>query len=187
MKFSFRVLAFFAVSTMALFLIQYAGDAFGYRSFFFSFLINWIAMSWIALVGQVIPVLMPSNYYRIRPFEKDGALYELIGIKWFKKLVTWKPLTVLSPTIRLIRMRASLSTLEGEMKKAEAGHLIVFFMLVIFCIYALVHFGFDAALWIMLWNVVLNGYPVLLQRYNRARLMRVAHHLHNPVTGAKIY
>ena len=29
---------------------------------------------------------------------------------------------------------------------------------------------FDAAGWLMLFNVLFNGYPVMLQRYNRMRL-----------------
>jgi hypothetical protein len=31
----------------------------------------------------------------------------------------------------------------------------------------------DAALWILLFNIVFNGYPVMLQRYNRLRLQRL--------------
>jgi hypothetical protein len=187
MKLSVQIFTLLTASTIALFLIRYAGDTFGCNSFLFGFLINWVAVSWIALVGQVIPVLMPPNYYPIRPFEKDGSLYDLIGIKWFKRLVTWRPLTVLSPTIQLDRRRASLSTLECEMKKAEAGHLIVFFMMVIFCMYALANLWFVAAIWIMLWNVVLNGYPVLLQRYNRARLIRITQHIRKSMAkGARL-
>jgi hypothetical protein len=31
----------------------------------------------------------------------------------------------------------------------------------------------DAAVWILLFNFLFNGYPVILQRYNRLRLQRV--------------
>ena len=37
--------------------------------------------------------------------------------------------------------------------------------------YALLRQWLDAVFWLFVFNLILNGYPIMLQRYNRARLL----------------
>jgi len=164
-----RLLLFVASTSVFLFAFQWTLNAFGFRSVFFAFLINWLVMSWVAVMGQVIHFYFPEAYYEIRPFERDGQIYERLGIRFFKKLVRRGPLTLFNPTIRH-QAGESFQDLEPEMKRAETGHTIIFALMLILVGYAGIRGWFDAAGWLMLFNIIINGYPVMLQRYNRIKI-----------------
>ena len=55
---------------------------------------------------------------------------------------------------------------------AEASHAILFALTLVVAGHAALRGWWAAAGWTLLFDVVLNGYPVLLQRYNRALLAR---------------
>ncbi|HQP98217.1 MAG TPA: hypothetical protein PLY86_07175 [bacterium] len=171
-----KTLALFAVATAAaVFLMIWALDAFGFRSPIFAFLANWLAMSWVVVVGQTVHFSFPSRYYDIRDFERTGRIYERLGIRVFKKLVRRGPLSILSPTLRVPRNKGgpALRDLDHEMRKAETGHMLIFMLMLLFIGYALLRGWFDAAAWILAFNIMMNGYPVMLQRYNRIRLQDI--------------
>lgn len=54
----------------------------------------------------------------------------------------------------------------------EAGHLIIFVVIVGMTLWALVSGWWESAAWLLLFNVLHNGYPVLSVRQVRARLPR---------------
>jgi hypothetical protein len=134
------------------------------------FLVNWIVMSWVAVCGQVLPVFLPDSYYRMRAFERSGRLYEIAGVRAFKALVRRGPLRILSPTLRMPRQPAprDLERFAGQSRKAEAGHVITFALVALPSMGALLAGWWWSALWAVVFGAVLNGYPVMLQRYNRA-------------------
>ena len=168
----------FIVATIAvLFLIAWSLDSFGFHSFIFALLVSWLVMSWIAIVGQVIHLSFPAAYYDFRPFEQTGQVYERIGIRLFKKLVRRGPLTIFSPTLRFPKVKTvtALQNLESEMRKAETGHAIAFIIMLVFVGYALLNGWLDAVAWMLLINILINGYPVMLQRYNRIKLQELIH------------
>ena len=51
--------------------------------------------------------------------------------------------------------------------------MIMFLFIFLLAIYALIRRLYNAFLHLMFFNILLNGYPVLLQRYNRFRLDKV--------------
>lgn len=57
------------------------------------------------------------------------------------------------------------------MRKAEAGHLIGFVLVLVAVPWALAQAMWDTAAWLVGFDILLNGLPVALQRYNRALLM----------------
>ena len=130
-------------------------------------------MSWIAIMGQFVTFpSLPSTYYDIKSFEKSGRVYEQLGVSLFKKIVRRGPFTVFSPTLRFPAEKSifALRVLEGEMRKAETSHLAIFFMILFLVGYALFKGWLDAVAWLLLFNILFNGYPVLLQRYNRLKI-----------------
>jgi hypothetical protein len=115
-------------------------DAFGFRSPLFAFLVNWLAMSWVALNGQLVQFSFAPRYYTTQPFEHTGQVYErLQGIRLFKRLVRRGPLAMFSPTLRFPKDKTvpALRTLENEMRKAETGHVLIFVLMLVFVGYAL--------------------------------------------------
>jgi hypothetical protein len=146
---------------------------FEFSSPLFAFLVNWLFMAWVAISGQIVSFpLLTEAYYAEKAFEKTGRVYEIIGMRIFKNIVRRPPFTLLSPTLKFpaVKTEASLQALKTEMKKAETGHLLIFLVVSGLVIYALLGRQFLAALWLGLFNLAFNGYPVALQRYNRIKL-----------------
>jgi hypothetical protein len=56
----------------------------------------------------------------------------------------------------------------------EAGHLIIFVVIIGIMFWALVSGWWDTVVWLLLFNLLHNGYPVLSMRQVRARLVRRA-------------
>jgi hypothetical protein len=165
------------VSAVHLYLLKWVLDAYGFRSFTFALLSNCLIVSWVALAGQlvsfVVSFVLGSRYYRIRPFEQEGHLYEKVGTGFFQMLVGRGPWTILNPTLRFSGRVAQLAGLEKEMRKAEGGHLLAFITVTLATVFAAVQGWLDAAGWLLLFNVPFNLYPVMLQRCNRARIQRI--------------
>lgn len=169
----FKKLGLFAgVTAVAVYLIVWSLDAFGVRSPVSALLVNWLAMSWVALVGQTVHFAFPSRYYDIKAFESTGQVYERLGIRLFKSLVRRGLLTIFSPTLRFTKDRTvpALQHLDGEMRKAETGHVFIFVLMLLFTSYALLRGWLDVAGWGLLFNIIINGYPIMLQRYDRIKL-----------------
>ena len=153
-----KLAMFMVVTIVAIFLIAWSLDSFGFRSPISALLVNWLVMSWIAMVGQIIYLKFPLTYYDIRPFEQTGQVYERVGIRLFKKLVRRGPLTIFSPTLRFPKEKtvSALRNLENEMRKAETGHALIFILMLLFIGYVAVNGWLDAAVWFLLFNTLIN-------------------------------
>jgi hypothetical protein len=172
----FKKLALFTVATIAaVFLIIWSLDAFGFRSPISAFLVNWLAMSWVAIAGQAVHFSFPLRCYDIKAFERTGQVYERLGVRLFKRLVRRGPLSIFSPTLRFPKEKtiSALRHLDDEMRKAETGHVFIFMLMLLFSSYALLRGWFDAVGWMLVFNVIINGYPIMLQRYNRIKLQEL--------------
>ncbi|MBV9788916.1 MAG: hypothetical protein JOZ51_12115 [Chloroflexi bacterium] len=129
-------------------------------------------MTWLVVAGQFFHFALPPRYYAIHSFERDGRVYERVGIRWFKGLMQREPLSRLNPVLRLAsdRTLSALRRLDREMRKAETSHVYIFVLMLCLMVYALLRQWLDALLWVFVFNLIFNGYPIMLQRYNRARL-----------------
>jgi hypothetical protein len=170
-----KLLLFTVATVAAIIVILWTVDSFGFRSPVSAFLINWLAMSWVAVIGQVVNFSFAPSYYHTKPFERTGQVYERLGIRLFKKLVQRGPLSIFSPTLRFPKEK-TVSALQGllnEMRQAETGHALVFVLVLLFIGYALLKGWLDAVVWMLLFNILINGYPIMLQRYNRIKLQEL--------------
>jgi hypothetical protein len=59
------------------------------------------------------------------------------------------------------------------MRKAETSHVLSCLLMFLFISYALLRGWFDAAAWLLAFDVLINGYPIMLQRYNRIKLQEL--------------
>lgn len=171
-----KKLALFMIATMvAVFLIAWSLHLFGFRSPMTAFVVNWFVLAWTATVTLIARLSLPPAYYTSRPFERTGAVYERIGIRRVKRLLRRGPLRVLSPTLRLPRERTlpALRNLDNEMRKAETAHVITLLSMLPVAGYALVKGWLDAGTWMLLFSLLINVFPILLQRYNRIKLQEL--------------
>ena len=166
----------FVVATVAVaLLIGFVGSKFGYRSPAFALFLNWMVMSWWAILGGTLKWSLPlsPHYFNIRGWESTGRVYRLLGIGLFKRLLVRGPLAALNPAIRSQGGRRSLSELTEKMCEAEAGHVLIFVVMLLFVFSAALQGWWGSVFWLLLFNMLLNLYPIMLQRYNRARIERI--------------
>ena len=166
-------------------LAAWSRRAFGARSARFAFLVVWLPLAWFALLGRALagrPVLrLPAQVHALRAFERDGRVYELLGVRVAKSLLRRRPLAVFAPDLHLPAepTPATVADLDERMRQAEALHEILLVVTLAVVANAATRGWWGAAGWTMLFNVLANGYPAMLQRYNRALLaQRFGHTQH---------
>ena len=156
--------------------ITWALRSYGFRSVPFAVLANFLLLDWVAVIssalGEKVRFYLPQKYYAMKRFEKDGRIYEFIGVRYFKRLVAKGPLAMLA-SIRFQGKRALLDHLYQETLWGEAVHLVMFLIILGLALYSLLRRWYDVVTYLMVCNTVVNFYPVILQRYNRFRIEKV--------------
>ena len=148
--------------------VVWGARAYG-RSIVFAFGINWVLMMWaIMFASNVVPLRLPAQYYATCRFERAGRVYGLLGVRWYRRAlrpVLWS----VNPAL-LKSQPAARETMIERTKDAETGHLFIPVVIAGITVWALTSGWWDAAGWLLLFNLLHNGYPVLSMRQLRARL-----------------
>ena len=119
--------------------------------------------------------LLPAGYFRIRRFERSGTFYERLGVLHFRKLAPdgdwanrWERHR--DPQYRIVRGRRSAQAFLARTEASERGHVVLLLLGAASAAWALAIGWPGWALYLSLGNVAVNVYPILLQRFNRARI-----------------
>lgn len=145
----------------------------GVKGFSFAWSLNMLLMGFALAFTEVLKSKHTSPFYHEKSWEQKGKIYELLGINAFRKLLVligWEALIRKSNPIE--KNTKALLHLHYQTKQSELGHIIIFFIVLGFNIYAALQFGIVQSLWLLVLNILLNLYPIFLQRYNRPRLER---------------
>lgn len=162
------------VSVVTVVLLVWAVRGLGADSVGFAFLVVWLPMMWLGTASRVVTPRLPARYHELRAFERDGRVYERLGVRIVKWLLRRGPLALFNPDLHLPTEPTPerLAHLDQRMRDAEASHAILLVLTLAVVIHAAARGWWAAAGWTLLFDVLVNGYPVMLQRYNRARLHR---------------
>ena len=145
----------------------------GVKGFLFAWILNFILMLCILMFTETLKSNFKSNYFKEKVWEKGGKIYEKLGINIFRKLLVligWEKLNKKANPVK--NDIDALTILAYRTKQSELGHIIIFFIVLGFTICVSIEYNFAESLWLILLNIILNVYPILLQRYNRPRLYR---------------
>ncbi len=169
------ILLILVITGVAMAFIVWAAVSLGFNSLVFAFLLNWLVLSWATIICQVVPISFPSRYYSIKAFEQSGKTYEQLGIRSYKKMVLSGARVKQNQkrTLSLDKSSAALLNMASKMQKAETYHVIVFLLIALTAFYALLRGYFSAFAWLLIFNIVINGYPIMLHRYNRNRVLQL--------------
>jgi hypothetical protein len=155
--------------------VVWGARAYG-RSIVFAFGVNWVLIVWaIMFASNVVPLRLPAQYYATRPFEKAGRLYDLLGVRRYRRALR-RVLWSVNPAL-LRSQPAARETMIEHTKDAETGHLFILLVITGITVWALASGWWDTAGWLLLFNLLHNGYPVLSMRQLRARLNAGSHRL----------
>lgn len=162
-----------ATTAVAVVLLAVTLARFGAQSVVFAFAVVWIPMTWLGTASRVITPRLPDWYHDLRSFECDGRIYALLGVRLFKALLRRGPMAIFNPDLHLPSepTTTSLAQLDQRMRDAEASHVILLVATLAVVGHAVVRGWWSAAGLTLVFNILLNGYPVILQRYNRALLV----------------
>jgi hypothetical protein len=130
------------------------------------------------IAGWVFARLLPERYYRIKPCESSGRVYERLGIRSFKRFVpngdyVNRIIRRSDSGYRVVWDEESIVRFEARTRLAEKCHLAGLWLALQCAVYALLSDWNKFALWLLLPNLPFHIYPILLQRYTRARIQRV--------------
>ena len=121
------------------------------------------------------------GYFRPKAFESygDSTVYNLIGIKFYKKYLPttgdlvrrWRKIKQIE--IGKANQIAELYRYERKTRTYEWRHLIGAFVFVVLTFF--IERKLTVLNWILLpfLNLVINIYPIFLQRYNRIRIVNI--------------
>jgi hypothetical protein len=150
------------------------------RTVGFAFGINWILIAWAIWLGRVLEsrsgawdglsCRLPASYYAMHPFEKGGRIYDYLGVRWYRRLLR-RVLWSVNPALLRSQPEAR-ETMTRATQGPEAGHLIIFVVILGITLWPLVSGWWNTVAWLLLFNLLHNAYPVLSLRQVRARLDR---------------
>jgi hypothetical protein len=150
------------------------------RTVGFAFGVNWILMAWAIGMGRLLETRsgawdglstrLPASYYTTRPFEKGGRIYDYLGVRGYQRLLR-RVLWFVNPALLRSHPEARQTMIRAT-QDPEAGHLLIFAVILGITLWALVSGWWDTVAWLLMFNLLHNGYPVLSVRQIRARLNR---------------
>ncbi len=156
------VIVFFAIQT-------------GPRTMAFAFWINWFLMIWAHLLMTWTPVRFPADYYVLRTFEQP--LYRWLQVPLAQKMLRRLPHATFAKAQHESTITNRLHYLKRTMMDVETAHMLIWIIVGMIQVYAMARGWWEVATWLFLWNMLLNGYPVMVQRYNRMRIRQLQHRL----------
>ena len=141
----------------------------GLNRIMFAFWVNWLLMFWAYGIHRTNTVKLPERYFHIRPIERK--VYRFLGVGCYQRLI--RRVNIFNPELHLKEGRSGLVKLEQATRDAEQAHALIYIIVSGFTLYALFRRWWMVAFWYFVFNMLLNGYPVMVQRYNRDRINRI--------------
>jgi hypothetical protein len=143
------------------------------HEFLFAWMLNLVLMMCVYGFTETLKSSLKSSYFNEKNWELRGKLYEQLGINFFRKILVWVGWEKLNKKSNPIEKHTkSLIHLYYRTKQSELGHIIIMVIVLGFNIFVAIKFGFVKSSWLLVLNILLNLYPIFLQRYNRPRLER---------------
>ncbi|MDJ1469240.1 glycosyl-4,4'-diaponeurosporenoate acyltransferase CrtO family protein [Xanthocytophaga flava] len=168
-----RVLILTFIPIIAIVLLGALVHYIGVQGFLFAWILNFMLMACVLAFTETLKSPLTSPYYNDKAWEHRGKIYESFGVNFFRKLLRWVGWEKLNKKSNPIEKNTkTLMQLHYRTKQSELGHSIIFGIVLGFTIFVAVKFGVFKSVWLFILNILLNLYPILLQRYNRPRIER---------------
>jgi hypothetical protein len=173
MKVALRFIVLLGATAMMALSVVWLNQVDGFWSWASALCAMWFVVVWISSLHLLIRLQLPEWYFQAKGFEESTRVYELFGVLLIRQLVRRGPLHILAPEYHYSGRRESIPRLLLEARIAETIHVIALLGSFMLVAYALFMGRLVAAGWLLVFNVLINIYPVMLQRYNRLRLQRL--------------
>jgi hypothetical protein len=143
------------------------------QSVSFACFLNIVLLVGVRSFTETLNSQLTNQYFKEKAWERRGKIYETLGINFYRKLLVWIRWERISKKTKSVKKNTkALLNLHYQTKHDELGHLIVLIIVLGFNIFVAFKFGVLKSLWLLIVNILVNLYPVILQRYNRPRIQR---------------
>ncbi|MFA6889366.1 MAG: hypothetical protein WC254_07765 [Candidatus Woesearchaeota archaeon] len=117
---------------------------------------------------------LQEQYFKPHSFERDGKLYEALGVRTFKKyLPTGGDYICRLTGINWIKSKKELGPLNCMTRFYEATHTVFFILGTLQTVDAISEENYIEAGFKLAINILVNLYPIITQRYNRSRIYAI--------------
>lgn len=159
-------------TVITLLLIYAIGRTSLFTSFLFSWILNFGLMTWYSVVVSQINPKLNVTYFDVKGFEKGGEIYKYVGVHIYRKLLVWVGWEKIRRLANPIKNDAALlKACEHQTRISELGHTLIAIVVFITTIY--LSGSLKEAKWLIITNLLLNVYPIMVQRFNRPRYNRI--------------
>ena len=140
---------------------------------FMAWVINMFITGIFAFAGFALPTqkLLPNSYYKVSHPKRFKRLFKNLKVEWFRKFLlatVWR--SKVQQAKHFDGKQSGINNLEVQSKKSEFGQLFPFIILNFVGIY-LIFKGLAAlGVAVLVFNVLGNFYPIVLQRHHRMRI-----------------
>ena len=139
-----------------------------------AFALAWGPNGLFLVLFQKGVLMFPSSLERVHPAEP--VVYRALGVGFVKRIVAtrmWPLLLGMEPPPVPTNREQLLEHIVLSTKGAEICHAATFVLASVVALWCLIAGKVSAAAWILAFNMLLNGYPVMLQRSNRSRVQQL--------------
>ena len=140
----------------------------------YSIALNFLLMIWMSIVETLLVLEFKSSYFNSHPIEGQGKIYKYLGVYFFRKLLVlsgWERSRKKETPIR--ESLILLEYYEYRTRASEFGHSIIAIIIAFITVYVCMVYSFVDTGWLIFLNILLNVYPIMVQRHNRPRVRRV--------------
>ncbi|MBU3161163.1 hypothetical protein KPL37_15690 [Clostridium frigoris] len=144
----------------------------------YSITLNLLLMIWMSIVETLLIPELKSSYFDSHPIEMEGKIYKYIGVHIFRKLLVfsgWERSRKKENPIR--KSLILLEYYEYRTRTSEFGHTIIAIIIFFISVYVCKAYSYKNIIWLTVFNIFFNIYPITVQRYNRPRVRRVIKNL----------
>ncbi|MFC0514249.1 hypothetical protein ACFFGT_08565 [Mucilaginibacter angelicae] len=159
---------------------------------FAAVLVYWVsaglsAWFYIFIVLSIIPAFLSQKIFAGLQLSNSTELYERLGVRFIRKFVQQGDIANRlvrknDPAYQVIRIKANPEGYLKTIMMYERYHFICLIFFLLTSGMALVEGRYIQALIIMISNMFYNFYPILLQQYNRIRILRSSKKFKNPIS-----
>ncbi len=140
---------------------------------FMAWVINMFITGIFAFAGFALPTqnLLPNSYYKVNQPMRFKRLFKTLKVEWFRKFLlatVWR--SKAQQAKHFDGTLSGINNLEVQSKKSEFGHLFPLIILNFVGIYLIIKGLVALGVAVLVFNVLGNFYPIVLQRHHRMRI-----------------
>ena len=144
----------------------------GVDSVWFGVVASFSLLGLMDLAMPFVRLRVPSSLRNIRPWEKRGGAYRVLGVSLFGAFLRGTPLRLLNRRVYLREHPTDFASVHIHLENAEAAHFWSGIATMGYLAFAWMRGGWSSVAALALFNLVVNLYPILHLRLVRGRLER---------------